>query len=197
MPKRSDEYMLERRLEIAEAALRCFARVGYHETSIPDICKEAKVSVGTLYKHFEGKSDMWMASWDSFMMTFEWLKADDGWPASKAQLIAGIASLDDKQSLGIYSSSLELTADALRGSDYAKRAEAAITLSRQILMNQLQHLANLKEISMPLGVEITERMIRSLISGAMNQFIWEASLSAKQLASEVSQTLDRLVGYEK
>lgn len=47
--------MSSRRRAILTAAKRCFARKGFHATTITDICKEAGVSAGGLYTHFEHK----------------------------------------------------------------------------------------------------------------------------------------------
>lgn len=43
---------------ILEAAERLFVRVGYHETKISDLAAEAGIAVGTLYKHFESKEQV-------------------------------------------------------------------------------------------------------------------------------------------
>ncbi|HEY74646.1 MAG TPA: TetR/AcrR family transcriptional regulator [Thermoflexia bacterium] len=52
----------ERRAQIIEAALSCFARRGYANTTMDDIAAEAGVSKGTLYWYFEGKDDLLMAT---------------------------------------------------------------------------------------------------------------------------------------
>jgi AcrR family transcriptional regulator len=47
--------------QIAEAALRLFARYGYKRTSMDDIAREAGVARATLYLHFKGKDDVFRA----------------------------------------------------------------------------------------------------------------------------------------
>jgi AcrR family transcriptional regulator len=47
-----------RRQEILAAALRCFARNGFHSTTIADIVRESSVSQGTFYLYFETKDDV-------------------------------------------------------------------------------------------------------------------------------------------
>lgn len=44
--------------QIADAALRLFARYGYKRSSMDDIAKEAGLSKATLYFHFKGKDDI-------------------------------------------------------------------------------------------------------------------------------------------
>jgi AcrR family transcriptional regulator len=43
---------------ILEAAEKLFQRVGYHEAKMADVAQAAGVSVGTLYKYFPGKIDV-------------------------------------------------------------------------------------------------------------------------------------------
>lgn len=55
MPKLKPEVQLQRRERILDAAERCFARAGFHRTTMHDICKEAGVSPGALYVYFDSK----------------------------------------------------------------------------------------------------------------------------------------------
>jgi AcrR family transcriptional regulator len=45
----------DRRAEILDAAQRCFARDGFHQASMQDICAEAGMSAGNLYRYFPSK----------------------------------------------------------------------------------------------------------------------------------------------
>lgn len=47
--------------QIAEAALRRFARYGFKRTSMDDIAREAGLAKATLYLHFRGKDDVFRA----------------------------------------------------------------------------------------------------------------------------------------
>lgn len=55
MPKLKPETEHARRQHILDAAQRCFARGGFHRTSMQDICREAAVSPGALYVYFDSK----------------------------------------------------------------------------------------------------------------------------------------------
>ena len=46
---------LDRRAEILAAAQRCFARSGFHQASMQEICAEAQMSAGNLYRYFSSK----------------------------------------------------------------------------------------------------------------------------------------------
>ena len=45
----------DRRAEILDAAERCFSRAGFHRASMQDICGEAAMSPGNLYRYFASK----------------------------------------------------------------------------------------------------------------------------------------------
>jgi AcrR family transcriptional regulator len=51
----------KRRRQILDAALACFARKGFHQTSMQEICSEAGLSAGALYRYFASKSELIVA----------------------------------------------------------------------------------------------------------------------------------------
>jgi AcrR family transcriptional regulator len=55
MPQLPAESSLDRRSQILEAAIVCFARRGFHQTSMHDISAEAGISVGLIYRYFANK----------------------------------------------------------------------------------------------------------------------------------------------
>jgi AcrR family transcriptional regulator len=55
MPKLKPEVQQARRERILDAAEACFARAGFHRTTMQDICKEAGISPGALYVYFDSK----------------------------------------------------------------------------------------------------------------------------------------------
>jgi len=55
MPRLKPDTQRARREHILDAALRCFARGGFHATTMQTICREAGVSPGALYVYFDSK----------------------------------------------------------------------------------------------------------------------------------------------
>lgn len=51
----SSDPALERREQILRAAMICFAKRGFHQTSMHDISAEAGISVGLIYRYFDNK----------------------------------------------------------------------------------------------------------------------------------------------
>jgi AcrR family transcriptional regulator len=55
MPKVSEEHLAARRRQILDAALVCFSRRGFHQTSMQEIFDESGLSPGALYRYFKSK----------------------------------------------------------------------------------------------------------------------------------------------
>ncbi len=55
MPRVSTAFKEDRRAEILDAARRCVARSGFHQASMHEICAEAGMSPGNLYRYFPSK----------------------------------------------------------------------------------------------------------------------------------------------
>src|ERR1700761_3479765 len=58
MPKVKPETSKARRDEILEAAETCFARQGFHQTTIRDVIQQSGLSAGCIYGYFSTKEDL-------------------------------------------------------------------------------------------------------------------------------------------
>src|SRR5215217_3588599 len=58
MPKVLPEYLEQRKQQIVDAAAACFTRAGFHQTTMADICAEADMSPGALYRYFRSKEEI-------------------------------------------------------------------------------------------------------------------------------------------
>ncbi|WP_378738858.1 TetR/AcrR family transcriptional regulator [Nocardia brasiliensis] len=58
MPRVSEEHLERRRQQILDAARLCFARKGFHETSMQDVFAESGLSAGAVYRYFKSKNDL-------------------------------------------------------------------------------------------------------------------------------------------
>jgi len=60
VPKISPAQEQQRRAQILAAAMACFARQGYHATSMDDVVRESGLSVGAIYSYFPSKEDLFL-----------------------------------------------------------------------------------------------------------------------------------------
>lgn len=58
MARVSQEHLDARRRQILDGAARCFARDGFHGTSMQDVLKEVGLSAGAVYRYFGGKEEL-------------------------------------------------------------------------------------------------------------------------------------------
>ncbi|WP_344656123.1 TetR/AcrR family transcriptional regulator [Catenulispora subtropica] len=58
MPKVSPEHAAARREQILTAAQKCFARKGFHASSMNDVFAEAGLSAGAVYSYFKSKDEI-------------------------------------------------------------------------------------------------------------------------------------------
>ncbi|MER7171961.1 TetR/AcrR family transcriptional regulator [Streptomyces mesophilus] len=58
MARVSQEHLDARRRQIIVGARRCFARNGFHATSMQDVLKEVGLSAGAVYRYFSGKEEL-------------------------------------------------------------------------------------------------------------------------------------------
>ena len=53
MPKVTEAHLEARRQQIVNAAFACFSLNGFHQSTMQDICQEAHLSPGAVYRHFQ------------------------------------------------------------------------------------------------------------------------------------------------
>src|SRR3990172_7863304 len=84
----------ERRRQILDAAVRVFARSGYHGSRVGDVAKEAGVAHGLLYHYFSSKEEVlqtvFRENWGELIDRFRAVEATDE-PAREK--LAGIAKI--------------------------------------------------------------------------------------------------------
>ncbi len=59
MPRTANPVLADRRRrQILDAALACFRRRGFHQATMQEICAEAEISAGALYRYFNSKAEI-------------------------------------------------------------------------------------------------------------------------------------------
>jgi TetR/AcrR family fatty acid metabolism transcriptional regulator len=85
--------VVDKRRAILDAAIRVFARQGYHATRVADIADEAGVAYGLVYHYFRSKeavmTELFTERWSLLLAAGEQVKEGDGTPREKLAAIAG------------------------------------------------------------------------------------------------------------
>lgn len=118
-----DRALIERRHEqICNAALRLFARKGYHQTSVREIAEAAHLSVGALYTYIKSKEDILLLVYHRILSLFEskmseaGVKGGDSTVELKAAIEATLKLYDEYHDLVLvlYQESHTLRREALQ-----------------------------------------------------------------------------------
>jgi len=67
--KRIEEITRTRKKQILQAAFNVFCSKGYGSAKVSDIAKEASVSVGTIYKYYKDKHELFMAVINEYILS--------------------------------------------------------------------------------------------------------------------------------
>src|SRR3954447_11989334 len=84
---------VDKRRQILDAAVRVFARQGFHSTRVSDIADEAGVAYGLVYHYFSSKeevlNELFGERWSLLLAAIEEADAGDETPRAKLAAVAG------------------------------------------------------------------------------------------------------------
>lgn len=158
---------LERKKQILEAASNCFSNNGFHKTSMQDICKEANMSPGSLYRYFNSKEDMIVAMADQEsaekLALLEILIDSNNFIKSLSEHIRKVLSrMLDRKFANLF---VEITAETNRN---AEIREMLITISKKVIMSYKSAIERAQEngkIKSSIDAELAAQLIISIIDG--------------------------------
>jgi AcrR family transcriptional regulator len=84
---------IDKRRQILDAAIRVFARQGFHSTRVSDIADEAGVAYGLVYHYFKSKdevlNELFSARWSLLLAAIEEADVGGASPRAKLEAVAG------------------------------------------------------------------------------------------------------------
>lgn len=189
MPKRDPSHMLAQRERILRATIRCISDVGLERTSVANICKEAGLSAGAIYKHFSGKDEIVAEALRFAAMTQAMMP--DEWPA----LRAAIAAADDQMGFDphtIARAQLQLFASSVRPGPLH---DMVMTMIEASLTMVAQHLADM-EAAGKIRLKMTPRQTALCISALTDGLLWIGLASDRtldEITRDIAAGLDCLI----
>ena len=185
-----------RRAQVLDAARHCFARVGFHSTSMAQIAAQAQMSVGQIYRHFKSKESLIegivqadIAQQLSFLEGPPAQRLLDALAAGPTELHA--TGLSDTAYLALM---LEIVAEAARN---PKVREIVISSQRR------GHLAIKKRIEQetpgvwpPGELDLRLRLIGALSQGVATQMLLDRRAPSAALLAHVRRLAKRLLTFE-
>lgn len=174
MPKVTEAHLEARKQQILAAAAVSFSRNGFHETTMQDICQEAQLSPGAIYRYFPGKEDIIEAMAEEGRRRSEALIAAASEMEGTPQVLDYLANaffgiLNRPGSYDQIRMDVQLWAEALRNPrilELVRRGSAAVRGSFTDLVRRGQERG---DINADLKPEAVARVMISLFRGLLLQ----------------------------
>lgn len=186
MPKVTEAHLESRRDQILGAAHKCFARNGFHQTTMQDIFKEAGLSAGAVYNYFSSKEDIIEATsqkWKerraaSFLRLGEKDKRLEELLNLFAAYLQDITKPEsqDRIRLGV-----QLWGEALRNSRIQHSMRTTWDVFLEGVMNTIRTAQGKGEIAPNLDAEASARLLLAIYYGLMLQKIIYSELDVARI----------------
>jgi AcrR family transcriptional regulator len=166
MARSADPVLAQRRRrQILDAAIACFRRRGFHQASMHEICAEAGLSAGALYRYFPSKADIIAAMADEHGREFDALIGDvatgpDGPAALAALAERAVARCADDAPLVA-----EVLAEAMRDRAVADRFAEREVLVRESLARAIRAAQRRGALSPRLAPEQAAGIVILMLDG--------------------------------
>jgi AcrR family transcriptional regulator len=177
MPKVKPETSLARRDEILEAAEICFARQGFHQTTIRDVIRESGLSAGCIYGHFATKEDLIQAiserrhARETALLSTRDENMD---PIATLRAIARdfLMDLQKEDGLRTRKVALQLWAEALRNDEIRRQVTSGIHGPVSEITKLLQRGQRLGLVGRKIDPAGIARTIAAMFQGYVLQRVW-------------------------
>lgn len=181
MPKISVEQREARREKILAAALKCFSRDGFHQTTTADIVRESGVSQGTLYLYFESKDDLIAALADDRHEREATLNAlaeheQDPVTGILALLTLYAERLSDPAQTDVLRVGLQGWAEALRNERVRTGVLTGVRRARSAVVRAIRRGQKTGEIRQDLDAKALAGVLVAVFQGFVLQAAWEPKL---------------------
>jgi TetR/AcrR family transcriptional repressor of uid operon len=184
MPKVKPETLAARRDEILRAAEICFARQGFHQTTIQDVIRESGLSAGCIYGHFASKEDLIQAIGESRHARDTALLAatDTSEPLKSLRAIARAFLSDLHKERGLRSRrvALQLWAEALRDEVIREQVTSGIRKPVALIAELLRRGQQLGAIDPGINPRGVARAMVAMFQGVVLQRLWGEPLSTTE-----------------
>jgi AcrR family transcriptional regulator len=198
MPKISTEQREARRDQILAAALKCFSRDGFHQTTMSDIVRESGLSQGTLYLYFESKDDLIAAIADDRHRREAALNAlaeGEQTPLQSilllsrlyASRLSGPANADDLRV------SLQGWAEALRNERVKAGVLEGVRLARSALARVIRRGQKRGIFRKKLDAAAAARVLIAIFQGFVLQAAWEPEQDLESCFTMIDELVPKLL----
>ena len=201
MPKITAEKRQARCQQILDAATRCFARDGFHCTSMSDIVRESKLSPGAIYCYFSGKNEIIAAIADQRHSRESALLATLPTAQNAAEGLQQLARkffdiLREPKEKARRKVTIQIWAESLRDKQIRKIVELGLR-QRDPLTAWLRGAQRKGQLAADLDTDAVSRVMLALLQGFILQQAWEPRLDVDCYLETASRLLNSVCANAK
>jgi AcrR family transcriptional regulator len=198
MPKVSKEHLDARRRQILDAAIACFARDGFHRATMQDICKEAQLSPGAIYRYFSSKDDLIEAIADerhareaAFMASAQ--QIGEGVEALHALGRAFFSSLADPDERRRRRLGVQVWAEAVLNPRVHELVMRGTDRPRALMAQLVREAQERDELDPGLDPDAVARVMTAMFQGFILQQVWDEQVDVASYLEAAEAFLDALL----
>ncbi len=174
MPKVTEAHVEARRQQILDAARSCFSRNGFHETTMNDLCQDAHLSPGAVYRYFRSKEEIIEAMAEEGRRRNLALIEAAKEQGTTLQVLDELAKaffslLDDPTTEEACRVDIELWGEALRNPTVLDSCLLSLDVVRRPLVEIVRRAQERRDINPALDPEAVARVMVSLFDGLLLQ----------------------------
>lgn len=196
MARVADPDLTERRKrQIMDAALACFRRKGFHQSSMQEICAEAQLSAGAIYRYFPSKTDIIAAiihaDGENRHAMFDGIT--DGAEFIERMVASAetfVAKIMDRGGAPLMS---DIMAEAMRNPDLAAMLRKGSAPFRERLVEMIAACQARGDFDRSIEPEQTARIIFSGVDGLCMRFVMRGEGERAQVGADVRELLQRVL----
>jgi TetR/AcrR family transcriptional regulator, transcriptional repressor of aconitase len=198
MPKVTQSHRDARRTQILDAAMICFARAGFHRTTMQDIVQQAELSPGAIYLYFSSKEEIIVALADERHHSEQKVIAQtcEGNETQTALKLLGQEFLGKLQTseqrmrrrLGI-----QIWAEALSSDRLLALMRRGVDEPRKLLSEMIRSAQCRGDFPATLDPDALARIMIALFHGFVLQQAWDEQLSVEPYLATIQAVFQALL----
>ena len=173
-----------RRRQILDAALGCFAREGFHKTTMQDVVEHSGLSPGSIYCHFSGKQDIIVAVVEErhrreralLQRALEKQSFAEAVDQLAADFIAVLSSPDERAWRRL---AVQIWAESLHNRRLSVAVRDGVEVPKVILARMVGRAKARGELPRTLDADAMARLLIAFFQGLVLQLTWDGSVDTQ------------------
>jgi AcrR family transcriptional regulator len=185
--------MADQRNFILDTALECLIEKGLHTTSLADICRSSKLSVGAVYVHFRNKEEILLGVAERNLLQLHEHPSIATWEDFEEWMLRSMSYYSEHGGVRRARLAAQLLAESHENSVLMDMQQRYLRAQEELLGKSLRDLENEGEVSLPLGTDQSVSIILQLLLGAYLGSIREPEVSWEERGKRLVEALRTLV----